>query len=163
MSIHVVTERITAEELIKRQQQQLEEERELRREENAQLRAQLDEAVNLIALFKEEIQQLKDEIAVLKGQKPRPKIPPSILEGPKSEGEGRGDKLKIPRGEHPRKKKKISLKIHKEQIVQPQSIPKGAIFKGYKSYDVQDIIFQSNNTRFLIARWKLSDGTYICG
>ena len=29
----------------------------------------------------EEVQRLKDEIAILKGQKPRPKIPPSILEG----------------------------------------------------------------------------------
>jgi hypothetical protein len=163
MSIHVKTEQITAEELIKRQQQQLEEERELQREENVQLRTQLDEAINLIALFKEEIQQLKDEIAVLKGQKPQPKIPPSILEGPKSGGKGGGGNPKIPRGKHPRKNKKVSLKIHQEQIIQPQSIPEGAVFKGYKPYDVQDIICQSNNTRFLIARWKLPDGTYICG
>ena len=36
---------------------------------------QLDEALNTIALLKEENQRLKDEIATLKGQKPRPKIP----------------------------------------------------------------------------------------
>jgi hypothetical protein len=165
MNIQIATERITSEELIKRLQQQVEEEREKRefqREENVQLRTQLDEAVNLIALFREEIQQLKDEIAVLKGQKPQPKIPPSILEGPKSGGKG-GDGKKIPRGKHPRKNKKKLLKIHQKQIVQPQSIPEGAIFKGYKSYDVQDLICKSDNTRFLIARWKLPDGTYICG
>ena len=166
MSIQVATERITSEELIKRLQQQLEEEHEkceLQREAIVQLKAQLDEAVNLIALFKEEIQHLKDEIAVLKGQKPQPKIPPSILEGPKSGGQEEGGKAKIPRGKHPRRKKKVSLKIHQEQIVQPQSIPEGATFKGYKSYDVQDLICKSDNTRFLIARWKLPDGTYICG
>jgi hypothetical protein len=39
---------------------------------------------NAKELLKEEVQQLKDEIAVLKGQKPRPKIPPSNLEGPHS-------------------------------------------------------------------------------
>ena len=32
-------------------------------------------------LAKEQIQALRDEIAILKGQKPRPKIPKSILEG----------------------------------------------------------------------------------
>ena len=67
------------------------------------------------------------------------------------------------RGKYPRKKKKTFLEIHQEQIVQPPTIPEGAIFKGYKSYDVQDIIFKSNNTRFLLARWRLPDGTYICG
>ena len=61
------------------------------------------------------------------------------------------------------KKKKVLLEIHQEQIIQPSSIPDGAIFKGYKSYDVQDISFTSNNTRLLIARWQLPDGTYICG
>jgi hypothetical protein len=55
------------------------------------------------------------------------------------------------------------LDIHQEQIIQPASIPNDAIFKGYKSYDVQDIVFKPNNTRFLLARWQLPDGTYICG
>ena len=53
-------------------------------EENRRLKDRLDVALNTIALQAEEIQRLKDEIAILKGQKPRPKIPPSVLEGPKS-------------------------------------------------------------------------------
>ena len=56
------------------------------REENRRLKDCLDVALNTVALCKEEIQQLKDEIALLKGQKPRPKIPPSTLEGPKDPG-----------------------------------------------------------------------------
>lgn len=123
----------------------------------------IDELTNEVALLKEENQTLRDEIAVLKGQKPRPKIPPSSLEGPKSGGKSQGQKPRISRGKHPRKKKKTFLKIHQEQIVQPSTIPERAIFKGYKSYDVQDIICKSNNTRFLLARWQLPDGTYICG
>ena len=35
-------------------------------------------------LAKEQIQALRDEIAILKGQKPRPKIPKSNLEGKES-------------------------------------------------------------------------------
>ena len=53
-------------------------------EENRRLQDRLDVALNTIALLREENQQLRNEIARLKGQKPRPKIPPSTLEGPKS-------------------------------------------------------------------------------
>lgn len=123
----------------------------------------VDELTNELALLKEENYILKDEIAVLKGQKPRPKIPPSSLEGPKSKDNNQNKNPKMSRGKHPRKKKKTFLEIHQEQIVQPSTIPEGAIFKGYKPYDVQDILFKSSNTRFLLARWQLPDGTYISG
>lgn len=59
-------------------------------EENRRLKDRLDIALNTLALMQETIQQLKDEIAVLKGQKPRPKIPPSTLEGPGSGDKGGG-------------------------------------------------------------------------
>ena len=55
-------------------------------EQNAQLvekirwlKERLDIALNAVARLQEENQRLKDEIATLKGQKPRPKIPPSIF------------------------------------------------------------------------------------
>ena len=51
-------------------------------EQNIQLRQEIDKPGNALAIKDELIQQLRDEIAILKGQKPRPKIPPSILEGP---------------------------------------------------------------------------------
>jgi hypothetical protein len=134
-------------------------------EQIQQLLLRIDELVNSVALLKEENQELRDEIAVLKGQKPRPKIPPSSLEGSdrKDKGEDEEGKPKPKRGKHPRKKKKTVLKIDQEQIIQPQSIPKGAKFKGYKSYDVQDITLKPNNTRFLIAQSQLPDGTYLSG
>lgn len=49
----------------------------------------IDEMANTLAMQKELIQQLKDEIANLKGQKPKPKIPPSKLEGPSSKADWR--------------------------------------------------------------------------
>lgn len=150
------------------QNRQLREQNSELREQNRQLTekiqqllARIDELTNSLALLKEENQTLKDEIAFLKGQKPRPKIKPSALEGSKSKD--KGTKPTLSRGKHPRKKKKKLLEIHQEQVLQPINIPEGAVFKGYKSYDVQDIIFKPNNTRFLIARWQLADGTYICG
>lgn len=125
-----------------------------------QLMHQVDELTNSVAMLKEENQQLRDEIAILKGQKPRPKILPSALEGGKSKD--KEGKPKLPRGKHPRKKKTL-LSIHEEKIIEPEFIPEGAVFKGYKNYAVQDIIFQSHNTRYKIARWRLPDGSYISG
>jgi len=48
--------------------------------ENQALTKRIGEQMNLVAAQKEEIQHLRDEIAVPKGQKPRPKIQPSALE-----------------------------------------------------------------------------------
>ena len=45
-------------------------------EENRRLKDRLDVSLNTLVLMHETIQQLKDEIAILKGQKPRPKTPP---------------------------------------------------------------------------------------
>ncbi len=55
-------------------------------EENRRLKDRLDVTLNILALQAEQIQQPKDEIAILKGQKPRPKIPPRDLEGEHSKG-----------------------------------------------------------------------------
>lgn len=52
-------------------------------DENLRLRQVVDQMANTIAMQKEFIQQLKDEIAKLKGQKPKPNIRPSNLEGQK--------------------------------------------------------------------------------
>lgn len=50
-------------------------------EDNFRLHQMLDEMTNTLAMQKELIQQLKDENARLKGQKPKPNIRPSKLEG----------------------------------------------------------------------------------
>src|SRR5438876_12307298 len=45
-----------------------------------------------IQQLEETVQQLRDEIAILKGQKPRPKIAPSTLETPPKTPPAPGDK-----------------------------------------------------------------------
>ena len=131
-------------------------------EENRRLKDRLDVALNTIALQQEEIQQLKDEIAVLKGQKPRPKIPPSALEGSHSKDK-QNDKDKPPRGKHPRHQKTKHLEIHTKNRVKPESIPEAAIFKGCQKFTVQDIVLRPYNTVYELERWQLPDGTYLTG
>ncbi len=67
-----------------------------------------------------------------------------------------------PRGK-PRKKKKTLLKIHEKIVIQPESIPEGAVFKGYKPYTVQEITFESHNIQYQRAQWMLPDGSYVAG
>jgi hypothetical protein len=59
-------------------------------EEVFQLRQIIDQMANTLSVQKELIQQLRDEIARLKGQKPKPDIRPSKLEGPKRKPNWRG-------------------------------------------------------------------------
>ncbi len=131
-------------------------------EENRWLKERLDIALNAIAKLQEENQSLKDEIARLKGQKPRPKIPPSTLEGAKSKDK-QNDKNKLSRGKHLRRKKTAHLEIHARNRIKPESIPVGATFKGCQKFTVQDIILQPYNTVYELERWQLSDGTYVAG
>jgi hypothetical protein len=193
-------------------------------EERLQLHQIIDEMANTLAMQKELIQQLKDEIARLKGQKPKPDIKPSKLEGQNRKSDWRKricphngqvktilfpfwgyaknfNRLSLnvsfsviateafslqtrllyisrlarliikknkrlgkpgqPKGK-PRKKKTV-LHIHQAPIIHPINIPEGAVFKGFKRYTVQDIIFEPHNTQYQLGRWMLPDGSYISG
>lgn len=131
-------------------------------EENKWMKVRLDIAMNTTSLMQEEIQQLKDEIARLKGQKPRPKIPPSTLEGAQSTDK-QNNPNRLSRGQHFRRKKTNHLNIHNKIRIKPESVPEGAIFKGYQKFTVQDLILQPNNTLYELERWRLPDGTYLTG
>jgi hypothetical protein len=48
-------------------------------------------------------------------------------------------------------------------VIQPLSIPEGALFKGYRTYTVQDVVFSPHNTQYQIAQYVLPDGSYIRG
>lgn len=143
-----------------------------------ELTAKLDVMTNKYAFLTELAQQLKDELAIHKGLTPRPQILPGNLEkkdnaeqstasmSTDSSGNPQKNKKKSKKGQPPgkaRKKKKTLLNIHQEVVLQPEVIPEGAVFKGYREYSVQDIIIQLNNIRYLKARYQLPDGTYIEG
>ena len=80
----------------------------------------------------EEIQQLKDEIARLKGQKPKPRIRPSTLEKTPKDQE-----RKDPSGKRPgsdKRSKTSEIIIHETIPIAPEFIPPGSTFKGYQPY-----------------------------
>ena len=107
----------------------------------------------------QQIRQLKDEIAKLKGGNPKPKISASKMDSDltkrtKSEKKKRGKK---------KKKKTKKLKINRTIKIQPSDVPEGSKFLGYKDYIVQDIIFSPDIIRYRRGKWKTPEGNYIFG
>lgn len=133
----------------------------LLQQEHINVLNQLSLALQAITNQSLEIQVLKDEIARLKGTSPRPKLPPNRLEGQGNGSESNGGG-KSGRGKHPRKNK-MGLSFQRIVRLKPDNLPEGAKRKDVHKYDVQDIIYQAFNTRYLIERWELPDGTSMYG
>ena len=106
----------------------------------------------------EQIQQLRDEIARLKGEKPKPKIRPSTLEKPPRD-EKKGDRPKKRR----KRSKTRDLTIHETLCIPPEEVPKGSRFKDYEDFTVQDIRIELHNTRFRLERWEIPSGKRLVG
>ena len=114
------------------------------------IRPLLDRVVQL----EETVQELRDEIAVLKGLKPKPQIRPSPLEQPPKPPRADGDK----RPGSLKRAKTAALPIQCEVILHPPNLPAGAVLKGYEPYVVQELTIAAKNTRYMRARYTLPDG-----
>jgi hypothetical protein len=103
----------------------------------------------------ERIAQLEDEIATLKGLKPRPTIQPSTLEAPPPQAPESSHK----RPGSDKRRKTAQLTIHREVPVPLPDPPQGATRHGYEDFIVQDLVIEARNTRYRRERWLLPDGT----
>src|SRR5262245_6288321 len=115
----------------------------------------IQQLLDRVGQLEESQQQLRDENAQLKGQKPRPALQPSALEAApawaaKPEGAKRPGSAKRP--------KTAELTIHHEVPLHLDHLPDGATFRCYESYVVQELLIRSDNTRYLRARYDLPTG-----
>jgi hypothetical protein len=115
--------------------------------------------LEIIQLLVESNQALKDEIAILKGEKPRPRIKPSKLEKKSKNKDREGSDAKRP-GSTKREKTK-ELKIHATVTLHAKSVPEGSTRKGYEDFTVQGIRFQAHNTLYRRERWLTPTGETI--
>src|SRR5689334_4003522 len=72
------------------------------------------------------VQQVRDEIALLKGQKPRPDIQPSLLEAPPPKAAGPAGGKRPGSAKRP---KTAERHIHREVPLHPADLPAGATFR----------------------------------
>lgn len=124
----------------------------------------VEELGEQVRFLEEENGRLKDEIAVLKGEKARPKFKPSRMEPEagedrKPDGEETGGK----RAGSEKRSKTAELTIHREVKCPPREIPEGSRFKGYEPYVVQELEVEARNTRFLVECWRTPQGGLIRG
>lgn len=105
--------------------------------------------------LEETVQQLRDEIATLKGQAPRPKIAPSQLT--QSPPPPTAPDQKRP-GSAKRSKKASFLTPIEVRIPFPDR-PPGAVSNGYEEYFVQELVLEAKVTRYWRERIRLPDGS----
>lgn len=105
-------------------------------------------------ILKNDIESLKNALAELQHRPKKPRVKPTPLED--SSPKAKKSKKKS-------KAKKKRVPIHNEVVVKPKDIPKGAVFKGYRDYLVQDMEIKPCNTLFKVERWKTQDGSYLKG
>lgn len=113
--------------------------------------------LDIIRQLQERVLMLEDEIAQLKGLKPRPQLSPSRLEQSQPGGQAvpGSDASKRPGSE--KRPKNAKLTIHREVILRVQ-VPAGSTFKGYEDFVVQDLVIHAQNTRYRRERWLTPDG-----
>ncbi len=119
------------------------------------------ELAQRVQLQEEEIGRLKDEIAVLKKQKKRPKIKPSKMDDD-TKGSGSGNTgSPRPRSGGTKSKKTQDLEIHHSEVVKVEGVQEDWTFKGHEQYVVQDLRIEPENTCYLLEQWEKPDGTYV--
>jgi hypothetical protein len=119
------------------------------------LLAVIDAQQQRIQQLEETVQQLRDEIAILKGQKPRPQIAPSQLE--KSPKPLPTEGAKRPGSE--KRSKNVTLNITQEVRVPVLNAPVGSVHLRYEEYIVQELVIEAKATRYLRERMQLPDGS----
>src|SRR5271170_1818745 len=118
------------------------------------LLAIVQQLLDRVQRLEETNQQLRDEIAIFKGQKPRPKISPSVLESPPKPPVSKDSK----RPGSDKRSKNSQFIIPEDVVLHPPNLPPGAVLKGYEPYVVQELTVQAAATRYMRARFELPEG-----
>ncbi len=113
----------------------------------------IQEQRQMIQEQQQTIEELKDEIRRLKKHKGKPKLRPSALN--KNRNKEKEDK-KRKRGRQAKPKRPPD---NVEKIA-AGNIPAGSRFKGYRTYEIQELEMTTKKTRYQLERWQLPDGSY---
>jgi hypothetical protein len=133
---------------------------------SGELKDFVQQLLAIIAAQAEEIAVLRDEVAVLKGHKPRPVFKGSNLD--KSTDAHRDDDDEPPGGGlrpgSQKRSKTATLAVHEVRVLRPaEPVPPGSTFKGYSDFMVQDLVIRAHNVQLRRERWLTPDGRILMG
>lgn len=97
-----------------------------------------------------ELAQVKDELARLKGGSGRPKIPPKAATDYSSEAERR---TPPPTWQKRGKQERVRIDRTERLAVDPATLPSDAVFKGYETVVVQDLVLRTDTVAFELETW----------
>ena len=119
--------------------------------------------LELLAWRQKQIDQLKQEILKLKGETTKPEVKPSKMDKDTAEDGTGDDSGASKKNKGPKRSKTEHLKINATVDIQPDKIPEGSTFKGYREVVIQDIVFETFNTCYRLAHYQTPTGGYISG
>jgi len=102
----------------------------------------------IIKDLREENQHLRDEIAYLKGEKGKPKIPPNIPESPDASS---GDKPK--KWKKGFRKPRIKVDRLEYRYIDKSTLPADAVKHGFRRVVKQDIKLETDNVEYLLEQY----------
>jgi hypothetical protein len=121
--------------------------------------------LELLAWQQKQIDRLEQEILKLKGETTKPKINPSKMDADSAKDEDGNDDNSdtSKKNKGPKRSKTEHLKIDARFDIQPDNIPEGSLFKGFREVVIQNIKFESFNTCYRLAQYETPDGSYVSG
>lgn len=126
----------------------------------------IERLLSTLSLQSEEIQRLKDDIAILKNEKKRPEFKASKLDSETEKKRGRDTESKN-KGKRPgssKRRKNQHLVISEERIIAPaHPPPEGSRFKGYRDFIVQELDIRVLVVRYRLERWETPSGEVLSG
>jgi transposase IS66 family protein len=121
---------------------------------SAQLKELVVERLDEVAALKQTVGSLREEVARLKGLKGRPDIKPSGMDAATEPTQPREQGKRPGRG-------KVRPCVSVEDRIIKAAVPAGSRFKGYETYQVQELVLSAHAVRYLRERWVTPDGRTI--
>ena len=111
-----------------------------------------------VAQLEQKVGNLDEQLKAAKKLSPLPKIRPSRLNQTEKQT-GKAEK----RAGSDKRSKKTSFVADEQRVIEPEELPEGVRFNGYREYDVQDLIVKRHNIRLLLAEYVTNEGKTIAG
>jgi hypothetical protein len=115
----------------------------------------VDRLLEYIEEQKHYIEILREEINRLKDHKNKPKIRPSSLNSQKNKKKNNDSKKRD------NSDQEFPSKPDRFEVIEVKGLPKGSRFKGYRTYQVQELVIYSERIEYRLERWQLPSGDYV--